>query len=87
MQSDLEEALTKSFATRDALDDAETAENKAGDAELLARIGVRTALEKVYGMLRTAFPGQRKLVESFFYRAEQQSKKATNDDHGESDGN
>jgi hypothetical protein len=56
---------------------------KAGDAELLARIGVRTALEQAYGKLRTAFPGQRKLVESFFYRAERQAKKASTDEPSE----
>jgi hypothetical protein len=32
---------------------------------LLARIGVRTTLEQAYGKLRTAFLGQRKLVEGF----------------------
>lgn len=87
VKSDFDEALTKSFSTRDALDAAESAEHKAGDIELQARIGVRTAIEQAYGMLRTAFPGQRKLVESFFYRTERRSKKATNDDQSESDGN
>jgi hypothetical protein len=83
VQADLDESLAKSVATRDALDDAEVAENKAGDAELLARIGVRTALEQAYGKLRTAFPGQRKLVESFFYRAERQAKKANTNEPSE----
>jgi hypothetical protein len=86
VKADLDEALTKSLATRDALDNAEAAENKAGDVELLARIGVRTALEKVYGMLLTAFPGQRKLVESFFYRADRRAKK-TQSDEPENEGN
>lgn len=83
IKSDLDDAVTKSLATRDALDTADSNERSAGDAELQARLGVRTALEKVYGMLRTAFPGQRKLVESFFYRAERRGKKnktETNDD-------
>jgi hypothetical protein len=80
IKSDLDEALAKSFATREALDDAETAENKAGDIELQARVGVRLALDKVYGMLRAAFPGQRNLIESFFYRADKRTKKATTDE-------
>ena len=76
VKADLDEALTKSFDTRDSLDDAEAAERSAGDAELQARLAVRAALEQAYGMLRTAFPGQRKLVESFFYRAERRAKKS-----------
>ncbi|WP_284722037.1 hypothetical protein, partial [Polyangium sorediatum] len=64
-QAGLKEALEKSFVIRDALDAAEMAQNKAGDAEIQARLAVRVALEKAYGMLRAAFPGQRKLVESF----------------------
>jgi hypothetical protein len=83
--SDLDVALAKSFATRDALEDAESADHKAGDIELQARIGVRTALEQVYGMLRTAFAGQRKLVESFFYRAER-TKKAKTDEADDNEG-
>jgi hypothetical protein len=82
VKSDLDEALAKSLSTRDALDAAETAENKAGDGELQARIAVRTALEQAYGLLRAAFPGQRKLVESFFYRAERRSKKAPSNESG-----
>ena len=73
--ANLNEALSKSVATRDALDDAEIAENKAGDAELQARLNVRAALDKAYGLLRVAFPGQRKFVESFFYRTQRKSKK------------
>ena len=65
---DLDQAVKTSLATRDALDAAEMAENKAGDEELQARLGVRLALEQAYGLLRAAFPGQRKLVESFFLR-------------------
>ncbi len=80
IKTDLDEALAKSFSTRDALDAAESAERRAGDAELQARIGVRTALDQVYGMLRTAFPGQRKLVESFFYRNERRSRKTNPDE-------
>lgn len=76
VKADLDEALTKSFSTRDALDAAESAERTAGDAELQARLGIRAALEKAYGILRAAFPGQRKLVESFFYRAARRNKSA-----------
>ncbi|MBK9261316.1 MAG: hypothetical protein IPM54_16120 [Polyangiaceae bacterium] len=71
---DLDEALSKSFNARDDLDNAESTERKAGDAELQARLAVRAAIEKAYGILRAAFPGQRKLVESFFYRAARRSK-------------
>lgn len=74
-KADLDEALTKSLNTRDSLDAAESAERSAGDAELQARLAVRAALEQAYGMLRAAFAGQRKLVESFFYRAERRAKK------------
>lgn len=87
VKADLDEALTKSFSTRDALDAAESAERKAGDDELQARIAVRTALEQAYGLLRTAFPGQRKLVESFFYRVDRRSKKTKGDDSSETEGN
>jgi hypothetical protein len=83
VETDLDGAVKKSLATRDLLDVAEATERSAGDAELQARLNLRTALEKVYGMLRTAFPGQRKLVESFFYRADRRGKKnksETNDD-------
>jgi hypothetical protein len=86
IKSDLDDALAKSLATRDALDMAESAERSAGDAELQARLSVRTVLEKVYGMLRTAFPGQRKLVESFFYRAERRGKKNKSETNDESEG-
>lgn len=81
----LYEALQKSFAIRDALDAAEMAENKAGDAEIQARLAVRTALEKAYGMLRAAFPGQRKLVESFFLRRERGAKKGAGGSDGAGD--
>lgn len=86
VQTDLHDAVSKSLATRDALDTAEANERSAGDAELQARLGVRTALEKVYGMLRTAFPGQRKLVESFFYRADRRGKKNKGDTNDDSEG-
>jgi hypothetical protein len=66
--ADLDEALQKSLDTRDALDDAEAAENQAADAELAARLDLRKALEQAYGKLRAAFPGQREFVESFFPR-------------------
>jgi hypothetical protein len=42
---------------------------------MAARLGVRRALEQAYGMLRAAFPGQRRLVESFFLRRERSGKK------------
>ena len=74
VKADLDDALTKSFAARDALDVGEAAERKAVDAELQARLAVRAALEKAYGILRGAFPGQRKLVESFFYRTAKRAK-------------
>jgi hypothetical protein len=32
------------------------AENKAADAEIQARLGLRTALEQAYGKLRAASP-------------------------------
>lgn len=86
IKSDLDDAVTKSLATRDALDTADSNERSAGDAELQARLSVRTALEKAYGMLRTAFPGQRKLVESFFYRADRRGKKNKSETNDESEG-
>ncbi|MDI1434411.1 hypothetical protein, partial [Polyangium sorediatum] len=58
------------------------AQNKAGDAEIQARLAVRVALEKAYGMLRAAFPGQRKLVESFFLRRERSAKKGGGESGG-----
>ena len=75
-------ALKKSLQGRDAVEDAEKAENKAGDEELLARLGVRNGLEQAYGMLRTAFPGQRRFVESFFLKRERADARA--DDKGKS---
>jgi hypothetical protein len=62
----LQQALQKSLVARSALDAAEQAERKAGDAELTARLALRTVIEQLYGKLRTAFPGQRDFVESFF---------------------
>lgn len=69
-------AVEKSLKSRDGVDAAEKAENSAGGQELLARLGVRTALDQSYGMLRAAFPGQRAFVESFFYKRERPSSKA-----------
>lgn len=83
-RDDLETAIQKSYAARDALDEAEMAENKAGDAEISARLEVRKALEQGYGMLRTAFPGQRRMVESFFLKRERSDKK---DEGGDEPGN
>jgi hypothetical protein len=76
IHADLDEAVKKSLAARETLDDAEMAENKTGDAELQARLAVRTAMEQAYGILRSAFPGQRRLVESFFLRRDRTAKKA-----------
>lgn len=73
-------AVEKSLKSRDGLDAAEKAENSAGGQELLARLGVRTALDQSYGMLRAAFPGQRAFVESFFYKRERSSGKADKPD-------
>ncbi|MDC3961864.1 hypothetical protein [Polyangium jinanense] len=73
-RASLHQAIKKSMAARDALDLAEAAENRAGDAEIQGRLGVRAALEKAYGTLRAAFPGQRRLVESFFLRRERTKK-------------
>jgi hypothetical protein len=85
VKADLDEALTKSLSARDALDAAEMAENKAGDAEIHARLGVRAALEQAYGNLRAAFPGQRKLVESFFLKRERSPKKSQGSGGGSAD--
>jgi hypothetical protein len=71
----VEGALTKSIEAREALDDAEMAENKAADAELQARLGLRTALEQAYGKLRAAFPGRRDFVESFFPKRDRAASK------------
>lgn len=64
--ADLGEAITKSTDARTAMDAAEGAEALAGSAEMMARLSLRETLEKAYGKLRTAFPGQRDFVESFF---------------------
>ena len=85
-RKNLAEAVQKSLTTRDALDEAEMNENKAVDAELAARLGVRTALEQAYGMLRTAFPGQRRFVESFFLKRERASNKAEGGESKPSEG-
>jgi|SRR6185503_990035 len=63
-------ALQKSYSALDQVDDAETAENAAVDAELGARIAVRGVFEQAYGKLRAAFPGRRDFVESFFPKRE-----------------
>lgn len=68
-------AVEKSITTRDAADAASHAANKAGDDELAARLALRLALEKAYGMLRTAFPGRRDFVESFFPKIERAAPK------------
>jgi hypothetical protein len=64
--ADLGEAVTKSTEARNALDTAEGAEGTAGNVEMMARLALRETLEKAYGKLRTAFPGERDFVESFF---------------------
>jgi hypothetical protein len=82
IKTDLDLALSKSLSTLTTLDNAESAEHQAGDAELQARLAVRVALEKAYGQLRATFPGQRKLVESFFYRARRRTKNNGDDGSG-----
>jgi hypothetical protein len=66
----LAQALQKSEAALAALETAEQADRRAGDDELQARLGVRSALEQAYGTLRAAFPGRRDFVESFFVKRE-----------------
>jgi len=75
--ADLSEAVTRSAEASLALTTAESAEAKAGDAEMAARLELRRALEQAYGKLRAAFPGQRDFVESFFPKKSSRSKKAT----------
>lgn len=75
----LSAATQKSIDARDALDEAELAESKAGDAELAARLALRMGLEKAYGMLRSAFPGRRDFVESFFPKADRPAAKSGTD--------
>ncbi len=72
--AELSEAVVKSLAIRKNLIAAEATADDLGDAELQARLAMRTALEQVYGMLRSAFPGKRKLVESFFPKKERPRK-------------
>lgn len=82
----LADAIQKSIAARDAADAASLVENQAGNAELSARLNLRLALEKAYGMLRTAFPGRRDFVESFFPKSERAAPKGgavEGDDSGE----
>ena len=69
-RDNLSNALKKSFDALDKVDDAEAAENTAVDAELSARLALRSVLEQAYGKLRAAFPGRRDFVESFFPKRE-----------------
>lgn len=62
----LHSALQKSLEARDRLDEAEQQSRIAQDDDLRARLGLRQALEQAYGTLRSAFPGRRDFVESFF---------------------
>jgi len=86
VRKNLADAVQKSLSTRDAVDEAEMNENRAVDAELAARLRVRTALEQAYGMLRTAFPGQRRFAESFFLKRERASSKAEGGESKPSEG-
>lgn len=70
----LGDAIKRSLEVRTKLDEAEKADNTAGDDELLARLEVRKALEQAYGILVAAFPGQRAFVESFFPKRERTGK-------------
>lgn len=79
----LTEAVQKSVAARDAADAASLAANKSGNDELAARLALRVALEKAYGTLRTAFPGRRDFVESFFPRTERPAPKSGTPTEGE----
>lgn len=74
--SALTDAVQKSIAARDAVDAANLAASAAGDGELAARLALRIALEKAYGALRSAFPGRRDFVESFFPKAERMAAKS-----------
>lgn len=64
--ANLSAAITDSIEARDHWDDQITIENQAVNAELQARLTLRSVLEQAYGKLRAAFPGQRAFVESFF---------------------
>jgi hypothetical protein len=79
-RSQIGSALAKSIEARDALDADEMAENKAADAELQARLALRTALEQAYGKLRAAFPGRRDFVESFFPKRDRAASKKDADE-------
>jgi hypothetical protein len=81
VQTALADAIQKSVNARDAADAATLIENQAGNAELSARLNLRLALEKAYGLLRAAFPGRRDFVESFFPKVERAAAKG-----GESSG-
>jgi hypothetical protein len=72
--AELDTTLERSITARTALEMAEDAENKAGDAELAARLGLRHAIEQAYGTLRAAFPGRRDFVESFFPKRDPAAK-------------
>lgn len=74
--ADLGDAITKSVAARTALDTAISTEGLAGSAEMMARLELRHALEQAHGKLKTAFPGQRDFVESFFPKRKRSSDAA-----------
>jgi hypothetical protein len=72
----LADALSVSQAARDDLIAKEKAARIAAVTEHASRRALRTSLEQVYGKLRTAFPGRREFVESFFpKRARSENKK------------
>ena len=62
----LADALALSQATLNDLIAKEKAASMAVIAEHASRRALRTSLEQAYGKLRTAFPGRRDFVESFF---------------------
>jgi hypothetical protein len=80
---ELERAIALSVTVRTAVEAAEKAENEAGDDEILARLEVRKALQRAYGMLLAAFPGKKAFVESFFARKEKGGAAAAKVEGGE----
>lgn len=66
----LDPALQRSLDARSALLQAEVAKKEAEDEETAARMALRHTLEQIYGRLRSAFPGRREFVESFFPKRE-----------------
>jgi hypothetical protein len=76
-------AIVASKTALSGVELTEKAENDAGDDEILARLEVRKALQKAYGMLLAAFPGKKTFVESFFTRRERSAPAAAKVEGGE----